>query len=48
VLDAAGRVRFSMDSGRRISSFGEDAAGRIYATTLDGRVHEVRLRGPRP
>jgi len=48
VLDAAGRVRLSMDSGLSISSFGEDAAGRIYATDLDGTIREVRFRGPRP
>jgi len=49
VLDQAGRVRFSNVTGRQISSFGEDAAGRLYATDLaSGTVDLVRFLGPRP
>jgi hypothetical protein len=48
VLDATGDVRLSFDSGRNISSFGEDAAGRIFATDLGGTAYLVRFRGPRP
>ena len=49
VLDQNGRVRLSRTTSRNISSFGEDAAGRIYATDMaTGTVAMLRLRGPRP
>ena len=48
VLDRRGRVRFSTDSGRSLSSFGEDAAGRIFATDLGGEIVEVGFVGERP
>lgn len=49
VLDGAGTVRLSRDTDRRISSFGEDAAGRIFLTDLaNGNVYRVRFGGPRP
>jgi hypothetical protein len=47
VLDRLGDVRFSKVTSRRITSFGQDAAGRLFATG-DGRLYEVRLIGPRP
>ena len=47
VLDQAGDVRLSRMTARRITSFGEDSAGRLFATG-DGRVYRVRLTGPRP
>ncbi len=37
--------RASLDTSYLISSFGEDAAGRLYATTLDGRILMVRFSG---
>ncbi len=49
VLDSKGRVKLSKTTDRRISSFGEDAAGRIYMTDIaDGDVYRVDLNGPRP
>ena len=48
VLDGRGRVRLSQDAGRNLTSFGEDAAGRIYATDIGGVVYQVRFSGPRP
>jgi glucose/arabinose dehydrogenase len=49
VLDVAGRVRLSKTTAKRISSFGEDAAGRIYMTDLiTGTIYRVKLSGPRP
>jgi glucose/arabinose dehydrogenase len=48
VLDASGKVRLSLDSGRNLTSFGEDAAGRIFATDIAGTIHQVRFSGPRP
>ena len=48
VLDSSGKVRLSMNSGLNLSSFGEDAAGRIFATDLNGTIYGVRFRGPRP
>jgi glucose/arabinose dehydrogenase len=49
VLGPDGSVRLARDSGRSISSFGEDAAGRIYAADLTaGRIYLVRFQGPRP
>jgi hypothetical protein len=48
VLDGAGRVRLAFDSGHTLSSFGEDAAGRIFAVDLGGTIYQVRFKGPRP
>jgi glucose/arabinose dehydrogenase len=48
VLDGLGRVRLSQDAGRNLTSFGEDAAGRIFATDLGGAVYQLRFSGPRP
>ncbi len=49
VLDGSGRVKLSKTTSRRISSFGEDAAGRIFLTDLtNGSIYRVKLRGPRP
>jgi glucose/arabinose dehydrogenase len=49
VLDGDGDVRLSRNTPRRISSFGEDAAGRLFATDVaKGTIYEVRLSGPRP
>jgi glucose/arabinose dehydrogenase len=47
VLDQRGRVRLSRLTPRRITSFGEDAAGRLFAVG-DGNLYLVRLTGPRP
>jgi glucose/arabinose dehydrogenase len=49
VLNAAGAVRLSKTTNRRISSFGEDAAGRIFMTDVgNGAIYRVNLNGPRP
>jgi glucose/arabinose dehydrogenase len=48
VLGPAGRLRLSTSTSESITSFGSDAAGRLYATSIDGSVHRVRLLGPRP
>ena len=49
VLGPDGSLRLARDSGRSLSSFGEDAAGRIFAADLSsGRVFLVRFSGPRP
>jgi glucose/arabinose dehydrogenase len=48
VLNRKGRVRLSRDSGRALSSFGEDAGGRIFATDLGGQVLLVGFSGERP
>ncbi|HKZ91624.1 MAG TPA: PQQ-dependent sugar dehydrogenase, partial [Candidatus Limnocylindrales bacterium] len=49
VLGPDGSVRLTRDSGRTLSSFGEDAAGRIFAADLsDGTIYQVRFSGPRP
>jgi hypothetical protein len=49
VLNRRGGVRLSKDTGRSISSFGEDAAGRIFATDLSsGEILEVGFSGERP
>jgi len=48
-LDGAGKVRLTKNTNRRISSFGEDAAGRIFMTDVaNGGVYLVRMIGPRP
>jgi hypothetical protein len=42
-------VRLSKITNRRISSFGEDAAGRIFATDLfEGDILLVGFTGARP
>jgi glucose/arabinose dehydrogenase len=49
VLDFKGRVKLSKTTDRRISSFGEDARGRIFATDLaSGNIYRVKMTGPRP
>jgi hypothetical protein len=49
VLGQNGGVRLSKITNRRISSFGEDAAGRIFATDLfEGDILLVGFTGPRP
>lgn len=49
VLNVSGAVKLSKTTDRRISSFGEDAAGRIFATDLlRGRILRVKFSGSRP
>ena len=49
VLDGSGKVRLSKTTSKRISSFGEDADGRIFMTDLlAGKIYRVKLSGPRP
>ena len=49
VLDGSGKVRLSKTTNKRISSFGEDADGRIFTTDLTtGTIYRVKLSGPRP
>jgi len=49
VLNVNGKVKLSKTTSRRISSFGEDAQGRIFATDLsNGSIYRVRMTGPRP
>lgn len=49
VLNVDGKVKLSKVTNRRISSFGEDAAGRLFATDLsNGSIYRVRMSGPRP
>ena len=49
VLDGRGRLRWSRTTGHSLSSFGEDAAGRLFATDIAaGTIHLVRFGGPRP
>lgn len=49
VLNENGAVRFSKVTDRRISSFGEDAGGRLFLTDLaNGQVYRVKPVGPRP
>ena len=49
VLNDRGKVKFSRTTNRRISSFGEDADGRIFLTDFaNGTVYRVKMRGPRP
>ena len=48
VLNQAGKRRYQTDSNLPITSFGEDSAGRIFATTFDGNLNKVVFKGPRP
>jgi glucose/arabinose dehydrogenase len=49
VLNISGAVKLSRTTNRNISSFGEDAAGRLFMTDLgNGNVYRVIPRGPRP
>ncbi len=49
VLNQKGRVKLSKKTPRSIASFGEDAAGRIFATdVVNGAIYLVKLSGPRP
>jgi hypothetical protein len=47
-LDRKGRVVFSKVTPRLITSFGEDAAGRLFLTDLRGGVYRLRLEGTPP
>ncbi|CAN5727356.1 PQQ-dependent sugar dehydrogenase [soil metagenome] len=47
VLDRFGTERLTKVISRRITSFGEDADGRLFAVG-DGHLYRVRLLGPRP
>ena len=49
VLNNKGRQKYSKQTGLRIASFGEDAAGRLFMTdVISGSIYRVKLRGPRP
>lgn len=49
VLRANGKVKLSKVTPRRFSSFGEDAAGRLFASDLSsGTIYRVNMSGPRP
>jgi len=49
VLTSEGKVKLSKVTGKRIASFGEDAAGRIFATdVVSGKIFRVKFVGPRP
>lgn len=49
VLKTNGAVKLSKVTPRNLSSFGEDADGRIFATDLfSGQVYRVKISGPRP
>jgi glucose/arabinose dehydrogenase len=49
VLKGNGTVKLSKVTPRSISSFGEDEAGRLFATDLSsGSVYRVKISGPRP
>jgi glucose/arabinose dehydrogenase len=49
VLNGKGSVKYSRITNRRISSFGEDSAGRMFLTDLgNGSVYRVKFGGPRP
>ncbi len=40
-----GSPETSIQTGRNISGFGEDGAGRLYATDLGGRILRIRFNG---
>ena len=49
VLNSKGKVKLSKNTGRKLGSFGEDSAGRFFATDVSaGTIFLVRFRGPRP
>jgi glucose/arabinose dehydrogenase len=49
VLNVEGKVKLSKTTNRRLASFGEDAAGRLFATdVVNGSIYRVRMSGPRP
>jgi glucose/arabinose dehydrogenase len=48
VLNSSGAVKLSKVTSRNLSSFGEDADGRIFATNLGGQILRVKFSGPRP
>jgi glucose/arabinose dehydrogenase len=49
VLDRSGTLKYVRNTNRRLASFGEDSAGRLFATDLlGGAIYSVRLNGPRP
>ena len=48
-LNSKGVPKFSKVTNRRISSFGEDAGGRLFLTDLaNGNIYRVKPTGPRP
>ena len=49
VLGSNGKVKLSKTTSRRFGSFGEDSAGRIFATdVVRGEIFVVKFKGPRP
>jgi len=49
VLDETGDLVTTVDTGRAISSFGEDQAGKLYLVDLGGTILRIRFTGdPRP
>jgi len=49
VLNDRGQVKLSKTTNRRIASFGEDAAGRLFMTdVINGSIYRVKPKGPRP
>ena len=48
VLNRKGGVRLSKASGLALTSFGEDADGRLFATGLGGGIYQVGFSGERP
>ena len=49
VFDQSGNLRWARNSFKNISSFGQDSAGRMYASDiLEGTIYRVQMRGPRP
>jgi glucose/arabinose dehydrogenase len=46
VINRSGSTLISRDTPYNISSFGEDGAGRLFMTDLDGRVFRVRFSSP--
>ena len=40
-----GSAHHTIQTGRNISGFGEDGAGRLFATDLNGRILRVRFSG---
>jgi glucose/arabinose dehydrogenase len=49
VLNQAGKRLYSRNTGINLSSFGEDRAGRLFATGIfNGKIYRVKMSGPRP
>ena len=45
VITTGGVLKASTSTGRSISGFGEDGAGRLFATDLSGAILRVRFSG---